>query len=271
MPELPEVETIRTQLAEQLIGAQIVSIEVRVPKIFAGEPSSIYREKIAKVTRQGKYLFVHFESGKGLGIHLKMTGRLVLEQGTKNVEYRDSPHTRVVIEFENGRKLYYWDTRMFGYLHVKDRIAETEEKVKEKLGPEPWKIDDIELLRRLQKTGRAIKKAILDQHLLAGVGNIYASDGLWLAGIDPRRKANTLTLTEVKQLRASLCTVLERGLATGGASDNSYVDAYGTKGTYQNEFLVYGRGGEPCRKCGRLLQYLKIGGRGSWVCENCQH
>jgi len=102
------------------------------------------------------------------------------------------------------------------------------------------------------------------------VGNIYASDGLWLAGIDPRRKANTLKLSEVKKLRMSLCTVLERGLATGGASDNSYVDAYGKRGAYQNEFLVYGRTGEPCRKCGRELKYLKIGGRGSWVCENCQ-
>ncbi len=275
MPELPEVETIRKQLSEQLIDAEIVDVEVRVPKIFVGPTSSpttlgvnhiLDGEVIAKISRVGKYLFIHFSSGRGLAIHLKMTGRLVIDVHT----YATVPHTRVVITFKNKRKIYYWDTRMFGYLHVESNIAEAEGIVKAKLGPEPWVIDDSEFLRRLQKTGRTIKDAILDQSLLAGVGNIYASDGLWLAGIDPRRKANTLKLSEVKKLRMSLCTVLERGLATGGASDNSYVDAYGKRGAYQNEFLVYGRTGEPCRKCGRELKYLKIGGRGSWVCENCQ-
>ncbi len=266
MPELPEVETVRKQLTKELIGAEIVSIAVRVPKIFMGEPATIYGEKIARIGRIGKYLFVHFASGRGLAIHLKMTGRLVMNV----IAYEAMPHTRVVITLADKRKIYYWDTRMFGYLWVEEAIAASEEKVKQKLGPEPWDISDINLLRKLQKTGRAIKEAILDQTIMAGVGNIYASDGLWLAGIDPRRKANTLKLSEVKQLRASLCSVMERGLITGGASDNSYVDAYGKKGTYQNEFLVYGRGGQPCHTCGRALKYLRIGGRGSWVCEHCQ-
>jgi formamidopyrimidine-DNA glycosylase len=267
MPELPEVETVRKQLSQEMIGASIVSIEIRASKVFMGDPTRIYGDKIVRVGRVGKYLFVHLASGRGLAIHLKMTGRMVM-----NVEeYGTSPHTRVVLSMADGRSIFYWDTRMFGYLHVEDDIALAEEKVKQKLGPEPWVISDTEFLRRLQKTGRAVKEAILDQSLLAGVGNIYANDGLWLARIDPRRKANTLKLSEVKKLRASLCTVMERGLATGGASDNSYVDAYGKRGTYQDEFLVYSRTGKPCLNCDTPLKRIVVGGRGTWVCTQCQH
>jgi formamidopyrimidine-DNA glycosylase len=266
MPELPEVETIRQQLEVGLVGVTISSVEVRTPKIYVGDQTKIGGEKIVQVARVGKYLFIYFESGKGLAIHLKMTGRLVLDVA----EYADLPHTRVVITLQNGRHLYYWDTRMFGYIRAVEDIASEHAMLKQKLGPEPWDLSDTDLLRKLQKTGRAIKEAILDQSLLAGVGNIYANDGLWLAGIDPRKKANSLKLSEVKKLRACLCQVLERGLATGGASDNSYVDALGKRGTYQNEFLVYGRTGEPCNNCGRELKRVVVGGRGTWVCEECQ-
>lgn len=138
------------------------------------------------------------------------------------------------------------------------------------MGPEPWEISDSELLRKLKKTGRAIKEVILDQTILAGVGNIYANDGLWLAGIDPRRTAKSLTTKEVAKLRQSLCVVLERGLATGGASDNSYVNAYGEKGSYQDEFLTYRRTGQSCKKCNELIKRIVVGGRGTWVCTRCQ-
>jgi len=184
--------------------------------------------------------------------------------------YETAVHTRVVLSLKGGGKIYYWDTRMFGYIKVVEDIYSQHEQLKQKLGPEPWDISDIELLRKLQKTGRSVKEAILDQSMLAGVGNIYANDGLWLAGIDPRRKANSLKLSEIKKLRVSLCQVLERGLSTGGASDNTYRDFYGGKGGYQNEFLVYGRTGEPCNKCGRALERIVVGGRGTWVCNKCQ-
>lgn len=266
MPELPEVETVRRQLASEVVGAEIVEIEVRVPKIFVGNPPSIYRDKITAVTRTGKYLFLHLLSGKGVVIHLKMTGRLIL-----NVpEYALAPHTRVALKLSDGRYIYYWDTRMFGYLRVEEGVGEAINKLKEKMGKEPWEITDTEFLRKLQKTGRAIKEVILDQSILAGVGNIYANDGLWMAGINPKRRANGLRLTEAAKLRESLCSVLERGLSTGGASDNTYRDFYGGRGSYQNEFLVYGRTGEPCRKCGSSLERIVVGGRGSWVCSECQ-
>lgn len=265
MPELPEVETIRKQLSEAIVGATIAGLEVRQAKCFGGD-TKIRGEVIGGVTRVGKYLFVKFESGRGLAIHLKMTGRLVVDVD----EYDRLPHTRVVIQLRDGRKIYYWDTRMFGYVRVEKDVDETEQKLKAKMGPDPWEMTEIELVRKLQKTGRSVKEAILDQSLLAGVGNIYANDGLWEAGVNPTRRANTLRLSEVKKLLVGLRKVMERGLATGGASDNSYVNALGQKGSYQNEFLVYGRVGEPCRRCGQALKRIVVGGRGTWACEKCQ-
>lgn len=265
MPELPEVETVRKQLEQEILSSQIVEIEVRDSRCYTGLEWQ-GTEKVVEVVRAGKYLFLKFGSGRGMQVHLKMTGRLILADPF----YENAPHTRVVMKLQDGRKIYYWDTRMFGYIHVVDDIAAVQDKIQEKLGPEPWDITDIDFLRKLQKTGRSIKESILDQSLLAGVGNIYANDGLWLAGIDPRRKANTLKLSEVKKLRASLCNVLTRGLATGGASDNTYRDFYGGRGGYQNEFLVYGRTNEPCNNCGRELKRIVVGGRGTWVCETCQ-
>lgn len=265
MPELPEVETVRKQLAQEILASQIVEIEVRDSRCYTGLRWS-GSETIVAVERVGKYIFLKFESGRGMQVHLKMTGRLILSDPF----YEKAPHTRVVVKLQDGRRIYYWDTRMFGYINVVDDIAGAQAKIKEKLGPEPWDISDTDLLRKLQKTGRAIKEAILDQHLLAGVGNIYANDGLWLAGIDPRRKAKSLKLKEVTRLRKSLCAVLERGLATGGASDNSYVDAYGERGSYQDEFLTYRRTGEPCNKCGVGLKRIVVSGRGTWMCEECQ-
>ncbi|MFH2085349.1 MAG: bifunctional DNA-formamidopyrimidine glycosylase/DNA-(apurinic or apyrimidinic site) lyase [bacterium] len=265
MPELPEVEIIRKQLAKELVGSVIVGVEARREKCYEGS-KELKGERIVEMGRVGKYLFVYFESGRGLMIHLKMTGRLVIN----NLWYETADHTRVIIKLADGRKIYYWDTRMFGYIKVVDSVQLAVGSLKQKMGPGPWEITDIELLRRLQKTKRSIKESILDQNLLAGVGNIYANDGLWESGIDPRRPANSLGVKEVKKLRDSLCRVLERGLTLGGASDNTFRDAYGGQGSYQKEFLVYGRTGEPCNKCGMPLRRIVVGGRGTWVCTNCQ-
>jgi formamidopyrimidine-DNA glycosylase len=266
MPELPEVETVRKQLEQEIKGAVITSIEVREYRCFELNGAPIENEKVKEVKRVGKYLFIVFESGRGLLIHLKMTGRLIMGEPF----YETAVHTRVVLNLKNGERIYYWDTRMFGYIKVLDEVGSEHSRLKEKLGPEPWDITDTDFLRKLQKTGRPIKEAILDQSLLAGVGNIYANDGLWLARIDPRRKANSLKLSEVKKLRQSLVSVLRRGLETGGASDNTYRDFYGGRGSYQDEFLAYGRSGEPCNNCGTPLKRIVVGGRGTWMCNKCQ-
>lgn len=265
MPELPEVETVRRQLEKEILGSEIVQVVVREDRCFEGS-QKIRGEVIEEISRVGKYLFVKFISGRGLQIHLKMTGRLVIG----DVSYETAKHTRVVITLKDGRKIYYWDTRMFGYIKVVEDIGKQEEGIRSKLGPEPWDVSETELWRKFQKTRRAIKEVILDQGIIAGVGNIYANDGLWLAGTNPQRTANGLNLKEVAKLRESLCSVLERGLALGGASDNTYRDFYGGRGGYQNEFLTYGRTGEPCNKCGLALMRIVVGGRGTWVCRECQ-
>ncbi len=273
MPELPEVETVRRQLEAEVVGEVIEGVEVRKEKMFVGDPASLKGEKITRVARAGKYLLVYFESSRGLIIHLKMTGRIVVETSEirkSELDYFMAKHTRVVINLASGRKIFFWDTRMFGYIRVENNLQDAIDNLQKKLGPEPWGISDTAFLGKLKKTKRAIKNVILDQSILAGVGNIYASDALWSAGIDPRREASSLSRQEAKKLLASIVRVLDRGLATGGASDNSYVDAYGQKGSYQNEFLVYRKTGEQCPRCGRELVRVVVGGRGSWVCEGCQ-
>lgn len=266
MPELPEVETIKRQIQQEIVGEVITHLEVREEKIVMGERELIKGKKITGISRRGKYLFVKFEDGSGIQIHLKMTGRLVLEDSW----YEGAKHTRVVITLKSGRKVYYWDTRKFGYIKVERDIQEAEEKVKRKLGKDPWEMSDKELYIKLQKTGRAIKEVILDQSIIAGVGNIYASDALWKAGIDPRRSAKKFTHRECKKLLVGIREVMGRSLAIGGASDNTYRDFLGKSGAYQDEFLVYGKTKGRCPKCKRELIYLKIGGRGTWRCEKCQ-
>lgn len=256
MPELPEVETIKRQLAPLLKGQRILDIEVREPKNYQGE--RLVGKRVGEMARVGKYLYATMEDGSEWEIHLKMTGRLIWNRD----EYKDAKHTRVVITMEKG-KLYYWDTRKFGYIKVTKG-----ERVR--LGKDPWEMSKNELIGKLKKTKRAIKEVILDQKVLAGVGNIYANDGLWEGRIDPRRPACSLTEKEVGKLLASLRLVLERGLATGGASDNSYVNALGEKGSYQKEFRVYKRTNQPCYRCGTNLKRIVVGGRGTWVCEKCQ-
>lgn len=249
MPELPEVETVRKQLAKEIVGSEIV-----------GEG------RVEEIVRVGKYLFIKMQHGRGLEIHLKMTGRLVIDDEW----YATAKHTRKIINLSDGRKIYFWDVRKFGYIKQSEKVEVTIEKLRQKMGPEPWDITDNDLMRKLKRTGRSIKDAILDQTILAGIGNIYANDGLWLAEINPGRKANSLKLAEVRKLRKSLCIVLERGLALGGASDNTYRNFYGKSGEYQNEFLTYGRTGEPCNRCGESLKRIVISGRGTWVCMKCQ-
>lgn len=265
MPELPEVETIRKQMSDAVVGSAVIGVEVRRSSCYVGQ-EFLGEEKIEKVARTGKYLFVHFESGRGFVIHLKMTGRMVIDV----LSYDQFPHTRVVISLGDGRKLYYWDARTFGYVKYVEDIAEDFRKQKSRLGPDPWEISEQEFYNLTKKYQRPVKNLILDQALLSGVGNIYANDGLWEAGIDPRRMAKSLTRVEVNRLLTGLRFVMERGLITGGASDNSYVNALGKKGSYQDEFRVYKRTGKPCLRCGKKLERVVVGGRGTWVCAKCQ-
>lgn len=267
MPELPEVETIRTQLEKFLTGREITRVEVRSRKILAKGEKELLGGKITDVRRFGKVIVIDFDNGYSALVHLKLTGQLV---------YRGvnlpGKHTHVIFSFSGGKKLYFNDLRKFGWI----KIVKGEEVIADsfigKLGPEPFKDLTLEKFKEiLSKSSQSIKIILMDQAKISGIGNIYANEALWLARIDPRRAPKNLKTEEVKRLYDSIHSVLKNGLKWGGASDQAYIQPSGEEGKYQEHFLVYGREGELCISCKKTkIEKIKLSGRGTYFCPFCQ-
>ncbi len=283
MPELPEVETVRRQLDEYLSGRKVEKVEVLRDKSFAGNRSDIEGAVVERVGRKAKMLEVYFKDRKVMVlIHLKMTGQLIFVDGSRRVVgghptadwVKDLPskHTRVRIYFVDGSSLFFNDMRVFGWV----KIAGSEEYLEKRAGRVPDVVEDGFDERYLSgvasKCSRAIKLLILDQAKMGGMGNIYANDALFLAGINPMRRANSLSKIEIKKLVKQMKYVLELGIKHGGASasDEKYVNASGLGGKYQEFFQVYERAGLPCLVCEEKILKVKLGGRGTYYCEKCQ-
>jgi formamidopyrimidine-DNA glycosylase len=274
MPELPEVETVRTSLEPKLVGRRFEDVEIldsrltrpTEPAEVAGELTG---ERVAAVGRRGKYLIVRFESGLVLLIHLRMTGNLVHSQnGAEGVK----SHVRAVVRLDDGSDIIYRDVRRFGtWLVLRD--DELDPYLAARLGLEPLGpgFSARGLADRLQGRGSPIKAALLDQRMLAGVGNIYADEALWRARIDPRRPARELEEHEVRALHRGIRRALEAGIARQGATLRDYRTPDGGAGRMQHEFKAYGRDGEPCPRCGAPIVKTRLGGRGTWFCPSCQH
>lgn len=287
MPELPEVETIRIGLQKYLVGHKITAVDIKLKRIFSGDPKNIIESNIIKVERFGKGLVIEFENGFALAIHIKMTGQLIYNDLAfiQNKNMQISPekvgtvpnkYTHVIFTLDKEAMLYYNDIRQFGWLKIVKRSEIINLPFFKGLGPEPIPSSGQKALtfeefeEIISNSNLAIKPLIMDQKKIGGIGNIYANDGLFLAGIDPRRKAKTLTETEKKKLFDAILEVLHLGLKYGGASEMTYVNAFGEEGTYQNHFLVYGKKGEKCKNCGSEIRRIVVGGRGTFFCENCQ-
>lgn len=289
MPELPEVETVRIGLHKYLVGHKIISVDIKLKRIFTGNPQDILDSKIIKVERFGKGLVIEFENGFALAIHIKMTGQLIYNDlafiKNKNMKISQdkvgvipNKFTHVIFTLDKGAMLYYNDIRQFGWLKVVKRSEIENLTFFKGLGPEPHvaktmsgKPLTFEIFNSVvSNSSLAIKPLIMDQKKMSGIGNIYANDGLFLAGIDPRKRAKELTAKEKKKLFDSILEVLKRGLKYGGASEMTYVNAFGEEGTYQDHFLVYGKRGKPCEKCGTEIKRITLGGRGTFYCPNCQ-
>jgi len=281
MPELPEVETIRRQLNEVLVGKKILKIEVLREKSFGGDSREMVGWQVESVKRKAKVIEFYFKNrGEMMIIHLKMTGQLVFVNGKKRVVgghptadwVKDLPsrHTRIIINFIGGSKLFFNDMRVFGWMRMVDK--EKYEKETRKTAPDVTEKEfDLEYLTGvLKKSGKAVKLVLMDQEKIGGVGNIYANDALYLAKVMPNRKANSLSVAETKNLLAAVREVINRGIKYGGASAANYVDTKGLGGTYQDHFLVYKKDGQKCDKCGGKIQKMKIGGRGTFYCPSCQ-
>jgi len=241
MPELPEVETIRRQLARKIVGKKLEG------------------KKISKVRRRAKILMLDFEDGSSLAFHLKLTGQLILNG-------KPSPHTRKVFDFDDGSRLIFNDARKFGWVKELKGTKEMEEK----FGPEALDIKLNTFFERLSRHPNArIKPLLMDQTFIAGIGNIYSDEILFAAGVRPLRRAKTLSKEEVGKIFQNIKKILKKAIKHHGSSVEYYVDARGKKGDFSKYHKVYQKEGEKCR-CGGIVKRIKIGGRSAHFCPKCQ-
>jgi formamidopyrimidine-DNA glycosylase len=274
MPELPEVETIRARLAPRLEGRTLEHVEIADPRLTRPEPpeaiaAALEGERIARVSRRGKYLVFEFESGRHLLVHLRMTGNV--EHPAQGGLAAD-PYRRAVVRLDDGSDVAYRDVRRFGTWDLLEPGELEDYFAARRLGREPLarSFTTRALTQALEGRRAPIKAALLDQRAAAGVGNIYADEALWRARIHPLRPARSLTPDEIARLRKSIRAALEMGISRQGATLRDYRDPEGRRGRMQDEFRVYGREGEPCSRCGTPIEKTRAGGRGTWFCPHCQ-
>jgi formamidopyrimidine-DNA glycosylase len=269
MPELPEVETIKNDLTPEIVGRRFVGVTL----LWRGmlhhpSPEEFSRrlkgQTIQEVGRRGKYLLIRLSSGEVLILHLRMSGTLLLQAAPA----RYDPYTRAVFHLEDGRELCFCDRRKLGVMWL---VAD-EAEVVGKLGPEPLDpgFTPESLSRILDRHSMPIKALLCDQSLLAGIGNMYADEALFLSRLHPLRKASSLSPEEVRRLHQAIQQVLRQGIRNKGASVDTYLRPDGVPGNAQMEFQVAHRGGEPCYQCGTLIQRIPLRGRGTYFCPRCQ-
>ena len=270
MPELPEVETIAASLRKKIVGLEIEEIELFLPKFLRGDAGELQRfkgQKIIGVRRRGKMLLLSCEDDLHLLFHLKMTGQF---HWTKKGAPRDAP-THLGVSFKDlDRELRFRDVRKFGFLRCLETPSPFDCEELRPLGPEPLELDDRDFPGLISRRKGRLKSLLLDQSFLAGIGNIYADEILFEAGLHPLTPASRLSKNEIGRLWAAIRRILKKAVAAGGSSIRDYKDADGRDGLFQNDHRVYGRKGLPCPRCGANVRRLVIGGRASFFCPRCQ-
>jgi formamidopyrimidine-DNA glycosylase len=261
VPELPEVETVTRSIA-RLVGRRIVSAEFSCLRILRGDPgqmsAALAGRRIRGVRRRGKFIVLELDGGDCLTVHLGMTGKLLLNGAAGR-------HTHAVFNLDRG-VLRYEDQRQFGRLEVSRGLPARVQK----LGPEPLEIALAEFAGRLKRRKARIKAVLLDQGFVRGMGNIYADEALFRAGIHPLAIAARLRRDRVARLHKAMVEVLTQAIAQGGSSISDYVDAAGRRGFFQFEHRVYQRTGEPCVVCGTAIRRILVAQRGTHFCPKCQ-
>lgn len=270
MPELPEVETVRTVLAPFVVGQQITHVTVNLPKVVANLTPTQFVQKltgqtIVDFTRRGKFLTLHLQSGDYVVLHFRMTGTLTVEDPSVTPE----KHTNLVLTFANGQELRYIDSRRFGHWWYFDHGApDTSGQVL--LGPEPPAVTLAYLQQTIAKRQTALKTLLLDQHIIAGIGNIYADEICFRARIRPTRRGNSLTNAELERLAVTIPAVIAEFIQFHHVPFAVYAASKGTSYQTDANLAVYGRAGKPCQNCGQPLTGTRIGQRSSVFCEHCQ-
>ena len=272
MPELPEVETVRTGIAPVLEGARIAHAEITDARLVRpSDPDAVAAElideRVEAVERRGKYLVVRFESGRVLLIHLRMTGSL---RHARSGGLEDDPYRRAVLILDNGSDVAYRDVRRFGTWELFEP-GEVTGYLAARLGPEPLGTMSAALLgKRLAGRRAPVKAALLDQRTVAGLGNIYVDEALWYARLHPLRPGGSLDADELRRLNRGIRRALRLGIERQGASVRDYARPDGASGGMQEEFRVYGRDGEPCERCRTPIAKTRVAGRGTHYCPRCQ-
>lgn len=287
MPELPEVETVRIGLARLLPGRRIKSVDFDWPKSFPNADIDVERfvigAKVLEVRRRAKVLLIELSSKYSLVIHLKMTGQLVFKSSKERfgaghpndslVGQLPDKSTRVTLAFEDGSKLFFNDQRKFGWMRLIPAAEVANLDFFKKVGPEPLSDDfDWRQLRErlVRRRNTSIKAALLDQTVVAGVGNIYADEALWGARLHPSTPVRDISAAKFHKLYDELIYVLRLSIEKGGSSDRNYVNAEGKKGSYISFARVFRREGQACPRCGHTIRKIRVAGRGTHICPHCQ-
>lgn len=286
MPELPEVETIRIGLARLLPKRVVKDVEHNWPKSFPNAPADISNfligASVIEVKRRAKVLIIELSSKYSLVTHLKMTGQLVFV-GTERfgaghpnadlVNDLPSKSTRVTITFTDGSRLFFNDQRKFGWMRLLPTAEIPQIDFFKKVGPEPLETSfsaHIFINRVSRRKNSSIKAALLDQTVLAGVGNIYADESLWMAKIHPATLVRDVPKAKLAKLHQAIVGVLKLSIEKGGSTDKNYVDSQGNKGSYLKFANVFRREGQPCPRCGTIIEKTRVAGRGTHFCPFCQ-
>jgi len=286
MPELPEVETVRAGLYKLIIGRVVKSASSDNPKSFPNAAVDVQEflidAAVTNVRRRAKVLMIDLSTDYSLVIHLKMTGQLVFvgEQRFGAGHPSDSliaslpdKSTRVTLEFSDGTHLYFNDQRKFGWVRLMPTLEVPNIDFMKKVGPEPLEADftAAEFTERFtRRAGTSIKAALLDQSVIAGIGNIYADESLWGAKIHPKRLVKSITDKEFKALYTDVREVMNLAIAKGGSSNQTYINAEGQRGHYMDFARVFRRDGQACPRCGTTIIKLRVAGRGTHICPHCQ-
>lgn len=278
MPELPEVETVRRGIAPVLVGRKLVRVLQRRPDLRVPFPPQMAEQltgrRVTAVNRRAKFLLITFEDGLTLIVHLGMSGKFVILPGEANRPDNFAPHDHVILDTEGGDRLVFNDPRRFGLMDLTPTDAVDHARWFAGMGPEPLgnSFSAESLSEALRGRRTSIKAALLDQKVVAGLGNIYVSEALFRSGISPRRSAHTIPGRRAERLVPAIRDVLQAAIEAGGSSLRDYVRADGELGYFQHQFLVYGRAGESCPNagCGGTIARITQSGRSTFYCGNCQ-
>jgi formamidopyrimidine-DNA glycosylase len=272
VPELPEVETVVRDLRPLLVGRRIASIAVgphALRRPWSKNWARVLRgRQVTAVARRGKWIVVHLDDGQHLVVHLGMTGQLTVAP----TQLPMNNHTHWIVVLDQGHdQLRFRDIRRFGSVtRFRDTMALSKFFESAQLGPEPFEVEKPYWQKTLRRTERCLKAVLLDQRVVAGVGNIYADESLFQARLHPTLIACRLANAEQERLRKAIGVVLQRAIERRGSSIRDYIGGSGLKGKYQEEFRVYGRTGRPCLRCRSPIERIRLAGRSTHFCPQCQ-